>query len=208
MIRKTDIQRHPERGSSDRLAAYAILDEALLCHVGFDDEGPVVIPMLHARLGDDLLLHGSPASRLLRTLSEGAEICVTVTIFDGLVLARSAFNSSANYRSVVVFGSGHEVTDLSERRTMLDAFTDKLLPGRRPYLRPMTDKEVRATSVVSIPIEDFSVKTRSGPPSDAASDMSAAVWAGVVPVRLSPLEPQPDPHTDSDVPDHVRRMMG
>ncbi len=208
MPERTTVERHPERGSADRQEAYAVLDEAVFCHVGFVDDGPTVVPMLHARIGDDLLLHGSPASRLMKTLSAGADVCVTVTLLDGLVLARSAFNSSANYRSVMVFGTGTAVTDLGVRRTVLDAFTDKLLPGRRPHLRPMTDKEVRSTAVVRVPIVEFSLKTRTGAPSDAAVDLAAGVWAGVVPLRLSPLEPQPDPHTDAEVPDHVRRLMG
>lgn len=200
---RTAINRKPERGSSDREAAYAVLDEALHCHVGFADEGPTVIPMLHARVGDDLLLHGSPASRLIRKLSAGVDACVSVTILDGLVLARSAFDSSANYRSVVVFGTAEPITDLVERRAALDAFTDKLLPGRRAHLRPMTDKEVKATAVLRIPIVEFSVKTRSGPPGD--DNHSFEVWTGVIPLSISASAPVAE--SGGETPAHVATIV-
>lgn len=188
--------------------AYSILDEALICHVGFVDGGPTVIPMLHARVGGDLLLHGSPASRLIRELSAGADVCVTATILDGLVLARSAFNSSANYRSVVLFGRADLVTDLQERITVLDAFTDKLLPGRRPNLRPMTKKEVKATAVLRLPIAEFSVKVRSGPPGDHEADPDFDGWAGVIPLGMTASKPVPDEHTHGETPTHVVEIAG
>ncbi len=206
MSERTVTRRKPERGSGDRSAAHAILDEALHCQVAFVDGGPTVIPMLHARVGDELFLHGSPASRLIRTLSGGAEVCVSVTILDGLVLARSAFNSSANYRSVVVFGKARAVPDLGERRTALDAFTDKLLPGRREHLRPMTDKEVRATSVLCIPLDEFSVKSRSGPPGDHEDDPDFAGWAGVIPLAIRASMPAADAHSAPEAPNHVLRI--
>ncbi len=202
MNTKNVVRRHPERGSQDREAAYSVLDEALVCHVGFDDEGPTVIPMLHARVGDDLILHGSPASRLLKTLGGGAQVCITTTIIDGLVLADSAFDSSVNYRSVMVFGRAVAVDDLSERRASLEAFTDKALPGRRPHLRAMTDAEVRSTAVARIPIEEFSVKSRFGP---SGSPATTGVWTGVIPTRLIALDPIPD--GDTPIPDHVRHLL-
>lgn len=207
MSERTVTRRKPERGSIDRSAAYAILDEALHCQVAFVDAGPTVIPMLHARVGDELFLHGSPASRLIRTLSTGADLCISVTILDGLVLARSAFNSSANYRSVVVFGRALAVPGLDARRTALDAFTDKLLPGRRAHLRPMTDKEVKATSVLRIPIDEFSVKSRSGPPGDHEDDPGFPGWAGVIPLAIRASTPEADAHSVRQAPDHVLRIV-
>ncbi|MFO7547844.1 MAG: pyridoxamine 5'-phosphate oxidase family protein, partial [Acidimicrobiia bacterium] len=200
---RTEIRRD-ERSAYDRPTIDAILDEAILCHVGFLRDGaPVVFPMLHARVGDDLLLHASPASSFARALSRTPEICVEVTILDGLVLARSAFNHSANYRSVVLFGSARKVTDLAERAAALDAFTDKLVPGRRPHLRSMTEKEVRATAVFSLPIGEASAKVRSGPPVDEEEDYHLPIWAGVIPVVTSYGAPLPDPRNlpDATVPE-------
>jgi nitroimidazol reductase NimA-like FMN-containing flavoprotein (pyridoxamine 5'-phosphate oxidase superfamily) len=167
------------------------------------------MPMLHARVGDLLLLHGSPATRLFRLLKQGPEVCVSATLLDGLVLARSAFHHSANYRSVVVFGRPEPVTDLDERRRALDALTDRLVPGRRPALRPMTDKEVRATAMVSLPIVEASAKVRTGPPIDDEEDRDWPVWAGVLPIMTRFAEPIPDPFTDrhAAIPDHVRAMV-
>ncbi len=202
--------RRDDRARYDRELIVEILDEAAFCHVGFVDQGrPVVIPMLHARLDDRLLLHGSPATRLFRLLKHGPEICVTATLLDGLVLARSAFHHSANYRSVVVFGRPEPVTDLDERRRALDALTDRLVPGRRPALRPMTDKEVRATAMVSLPIVEASAKVRTGPPIDDEEDHDWPVWSGVLPITTTYGEPIPDRHTagDAPLPDHVRTMV-
>jgi hypothetical protein len=169
-----------------------------------DDRGPVALPVFHVRRGDELLFHGSPHSRLVGRLVEGVDVCVTATILDGLVLARSAFAHSANYRSVVVFGRSRPVEDLDQRRKALDAFTDKVVPGRRPTLRPMSDKEVAATAVVAVTIEEASVKSRTGPPADTA-DAGLPIWAGVVPLRTGygdPL-PAPDLPPDATEPSHL-----
>lgn len=202
--------RYAERATYDRSVVHAILDEALLCHVGFVSRGrTVVIPLLHARVGDDLLLHGSPATRLFRTLKPAPEICVTVTLLDGLVLARSAFHHSANYRSAVVFGRPEVVDDLDAKFAALDAFTDKLVPERRAHLRTMTGKEVRGTSVFRLAITEASAKIRSGPPGDEEADYELPIWAGVVPLRTGFADPIPDPRNLSDltVPAHVASMI-
>ena len=201
--------RYAARGSFDRSLAYSIIDEATVAHVGLVDRGrPVVIPMLHARLGDRLYLHGSPATRLFRTTKPGVDVCVTITLIDGLVLARSAFHHSANYRSVVLFGESEPVTSTEDRRRILDAYVDKIVPDRRPTLRAMTDKEVRGTAIFSIPISEASVKTRSGGPVDDDEDYELAIWAGVIPARTGYDAPIPDPrnHPSVGVPDHVVKM--
>lgn len=198
--------RREERSSFDTEEIYSILDEALYCDVGFIDGGrPVVIPTLHARIGDELLLHGSPATRMFRLLKAGPEVCVSVTLIDGLVLARSAFDHSANYRSVVVFGRTIPVTDTRRRRAALDAFTDKIVPGRRPSLRPMTEKEVKATAVMRLPLSEASAKIRTGPPIDEDADYALPIWAGVIPMHLSYGDPVPDPrlHPDATLPEHL-----
>ncbi len=203
--------RYAERGSYDRDLVHAILDEALVAHVGFVADGrPVVIPMLHARVGEHVLLHGSPATRMFRLLKRSPEICVTVTLIDGLVLARSAFHHSANYRSVVVLGTPETVTDLDERRAALDAFTDKLVPDRRPHLRPMTEKEVRGTSVVRLRLDAVSAKLRTGGPSDDEADYDLPIWAGVVPAQRGFGEPIADErnHDGLAVPAHVTALVG
>ena len=202
--------RRSDRGSYDRDTIDSILDEAMVAHVGFlaDDESPVVVPMLHARIDSDLYLHGGHASRIMRTLRQGSEICVTVTILDGLVLARSAFHHSANYRSVIVFGRPLTVEDLEEKAAVLDAYTDKIVPGRRPHLRPMTEKEVRATTVVALPIHEASAKIRSGPPIDDEADLDLDIWAGVIPLSLTPGHPVADDSGAGRIPlpDHVRAL--
>lgn len=201
--------RYSARGSYDRDLAYLIIDEATVAHVGFVDRArPVVIPMLHARIDDRLYLHGSPATRLMRQAKAGLEVCVTVTIVDGLVLARSAFHHSANYRSVVVFGTTETVDDIDTRRAILEAYVDKLLPGRRPHLRPMTDKEVRGTAMASLPIDEASVKTRTGGPVDDDEDYALSIWAGVLPVNHGYGAPEPDPRNQPSVtvPEHVVEM--
>lgn len=202
---RVGVRRKPEREASDRSVVHAILDEALVCHVGFVAEGqPYVIPMTFARCGDDLLLHGSPASRLIRHFDGTAEACVEVTLLDGLVLARSAFEHSMNYRSAVCFGRPAPITDLDERAVALDAITDRLVPGRREHLRPMTEQEVRATRVLAMPIEAASAKVRTGPPGDEDEDGDWPVWVGEVPVRAVAGDPVPAPGWESaDVPPHV-----
>ncbi|MEX1281478.1 MAG: pyridoxamine 5'-phosphate oxidase family protein [Acidimicrobiia bacterium] len=200
------VRRKPDRGSTDARHVEAILDAALVCHVGFVDDGqPFVIPMTFARDDGTLLLHGSPASRLLRHFDGTTEACVEVTILDGLVLARSAFDHSMNYRSVVCFGRPAPIEDLGERAVALDAITDRLVPGRREHLRPMTEKEVRATLVLRMTIEAASAKVRSGPPGDDDEDWD--VWVGEVPLRTVAGDPVPAEGWESaDIPPHITAL--
>ena len=201
---KTRIRRLPERGSYDRATIDAILDEALICHVGFVVEGrPVVIPTLHARVGDHLYFHGSPAAGMLRTLREGVEACVTVTLLDGLVLARSAFHSSMNYRSVVVFGKAEEVSDREEKLRVLEALVEHVCRGRSADARGPSESELKQTLVLRVPIAEASAKIRTGPPKDDAEDYALPIWAGVVPLVLTPGEVVPD--NPLPVPDYVSR---
>jgi hypothetical protein len=179
------VRREPERGRYDRETIDAILDEALVCHLGFAIDGqPYVIPTLHARVGDTLYVHGSAASRMLRRLSSGVPVCATVTLFDGLVLARSIFNHSVNYRSVVVFGTAATVGD-EEKEAALQALTEQLAPGRWDEARRPTAHELKATWILALPIAEASAKVRSGPPTDEPEDEDLPVWAGVVPVHLA-----------------------
>jgi len=190
----TRLRRLPERGSKDFGLACAIIDAARIAHVGFVVDGlPYVVPMAVARDGGSLLLHGSVASRLMKNLAAGLPCCVTVTHLDGLVLARSAFHSSMNYRSVMVFGSAAAVTDADEKVRGLDVLTDHLLPGRLAELRRSTRKELNATTLLSLPIERFSVKTRNGPPDDPVNETQLPIWAGVVPLSLQAGKPVPAP---------------
>lgn len=190
----TRIRRLPERGNTNIERARAILDEAKIGHVGFTLEGqPYVIPMAVGRSENDVLLHGSRASRVMRALADGLPCCVTVTHLDGLVLARSAFNSSMNYRSLMVFGRAGEVAEIDEKIRLLDVLVDHLIPGRTAEICPSTQKELDATTLLTLPIETFSIKSRSGPPGDAAGDMNAPAWAGVIPMSLEPGAPEPAP---------------
>lgn len=192
VTQKADIKfkREPKRGSHDFKLACEMLDAGKICHVGFTlDEQPYVMPMAYARMGQQLLIHGSVASRLITNLASGLRCCVTVTHFDGLVYARSTFNSSMNYRSVMVFGVAHPIIDLDEKRLAVQTLVDHLMPGRRADLRKSTIKELNATSLLALPIETFSTKCRTGPPSDSKSDMDTPVWAGVVPIELNTGEP-------------------
>jgi uncharacterized protein len=193
---RTKLRRLPKRGSHDRPVIDAILDEALVSHMGFVHDGhPFVIPTLHARRGDEVLLHGSSASRALRALAEGAPLCLTVTLIDGLVLARSAFHHSVNYRSVVLLGSARLLEDADEKRAALEAFTEKLLPGRWPEIRWPNRKELKATKVLALPIDEASAKVRVGGPVDDAEDYGMDVWAGVVPLSVVRGEPVADLNT-------------
>ena len=186
----TKFKRAPDRGSHDFDLACQVLDAGKVCHVGFViDEQPYVVPMAYARMGGRLLIHGSVASRLIRNLESGLRCCVTVTHLDGLVYARSTFNSSMNYRSVMVFGIARPISDADEKRRCIQVLVDHLMPGRRSELRKSTVKELNATSLLALPIETFSTKCRTGPPSDAKSDLDAPVWAGVVPLELRKGEP-------------------
>lgn len=189
---RTRLRRHPERGAFDRAAIDAILDEALACHVGFVHDGaPVVVPTLHVRVDDRLYLHGSPLSRMLSALADGVEVCLTVTLIDGLVLARSAFDHSVNYRSVMVFGRARPVDDPAEALAALEALTEHVLPGRWAEVRTPDGREMEATTVLAVPLAEASAKVRSGPPGDDSAAEGTGVWAGVVPLRLVAEEPQP-----------------
>jgi nitroimidazol reductase NimA-like FMN-containing flavoprotein (pyridoxamine 5'-phosphate oxidase superfamily) len=179
------VKREPQRGRYDRETIDAILDEGLICHLGFEVNGqPYVIPTLHARVGDRLYVHGSSASRALRHAGAGAPVCVTVTIFDGLVLAKSVFNHSVNYRSAVIFGTARVVPD-EEKREALHALTNQLVPGRWDEARQPTDQELKATWILAVPIEEASAKVRTGGPEDEPEDLDLPVYAGVVPVHLA-----------------------
>jgi nitroimidazol reductase NimA-like FMN-containing flavoprotein (pyridoxamine 5'-phosphate oxidase superfamily) len=200
---RTTVRRQPDRGRYDRDQVHAILDEGLVAHVGLvSGDGPVVIPMLYGRDGDRLLLHGSTASRLMRGGAKGLDMCATVTLVDGLVLARSAFHHSMNYRSVVVFGQATPVTDLDERRAALDLLVDHIVPGRGADVRPPSDKELRSTLVLALPLDECSVKLRTGPPLDDEEDLDRYTWAGVVPLTTVPGAPvaAPDLRADPPVP--------
>lgn len=202
---RTTVRRLPARGAYDAATIHAILDEALLCHVGFVIDGaPVVIPTIHTRVGDTLYFHGSAASRMLRSLREGVPACVTVTILDGLVLARSAFHHSMNYRSAVVFGTAREVTDADEKRRALDAIVDHVVKGRSAEARPGNEKELRATMVLAMPIAEASAKIRTGPPVDDEDDLAMPIWAGVLPMALVPGSLVPDAGVTAGVPDYLR----
>jgi uncharacterized protein len=190
---RTKLRRLPKRGAHERPTIDAILDEALISHVGFVHDGrPAVIPTLHARLGDDVLIHGSAASRMLRALAGGIDVCLTATLIDGLVLARSAFHHSVNYRSVVLYGQARLVAEPDEKEAALEAFTERLIPGRWADVRWPTRKELKATTVLTVPIEEGSAKVRSGPPIDDEPDYELDVWAGVVPLALTRGEPVQD----------------
>ena len=192
--KRTTLKRLHDRGHFDRETVYAILDEALVCHVGIVVDGrPVVIPTAFWRDGDTLYLHGSSASRLIRALEGGAEACVTVSLLDGLVMARSAFHHSLNYRAVVIFGHPEAVEDDAAKRAALRLFMERLAPGRWEELRPVTDTELKATGLVRLALAEASAKIRTGPPIDDEEDYGDEVWAGVVPVSLVCGAAHPDP---------------
>jgi nitroimidazol reductase NimA-like FMN-containing flavoprotein (pyridoxamine 5'-phosphate oxidase superfamily) len=203
--------RYEARGHYDRDTVHAILDASYLAHVGLvaADGRPVVIPMLYVRQGETLIVHGSPATRLLRTMRKAADVCVTVTLLDGLVLARSAFHHSVNYRSVVVLGRAEVVEDHDEKVAALELLTDHVAPGRVPFLRAMSAKEAQGTSVLRIPIREASAKIREGGPSDDEEDYALPIWAGVVPTSIAHGTPVPDLRNlpDLAVPDHVTALL-
>jgi uncharacterized protein len=204
------LRRIPKRGAHDRGTIDAILDEARVCHVGFVLDGrPAVIPTLHARVGDEVLIHGSSASRVLRALGTGVEVCMTVTLIDGLVLARSAFHHSVNYRSVVLYGTARPLREPEELERALEAFTEKLVPGRWADVRWPTRKELKGTAALALPIAEGSAKVRSGPPIDDDEDYALDAWAGVVPMRIETLPPEPDPLLREGIaePAYVRSLV-
>ena len=197
---KNRIKRLPKRGEYDRETIYRILDEALICHVGFVEERqPYVIPINFARLGDKIVVHGARASRLLNHITAGHPVCVEATIVDGLVLARSVFHHSVNYRSVVLFGTGRAIQDEQEKLAALEAITEHLIPGRWQETRPPNQKEMNATSVVSIRIDEASAKVRMGPPVDDEEDYALPVWAGILPLRAAPSNPIRDERLPDDI---------
>lgn len=185
--------RHRERGSYERATVDAILDEALVCHVGFVADGqPFVLPTTHARIGEQLYLHGAAANHMLGSLADGAPLCVTVTLIDALVLARSYFRHSMNYRSVVVLGAGRRVTDPAEKGRAMHALIERVHPGRSALIRPPTPQELDLTTVLALPIEAASAKIRTGPPIDLEADYARPCWAGVLPLELAAGTPIPD----------------
>jgi uncharacterized protein len=207
---RTTVKRLPKRAEYDREAVYRILDEAFICHVGFVVDGqPFVIPTGYGRQGDTLYIHGSAASRMLRSLEKGVETCVTVTLVDGLVLARSAFHHSMNYRSVVVFGTARLVEDPAEKLEALRVFTDHVMPGRWNEVRPPNEQEMKRTLVLALPLEEASAKMRTGGPVDDEEDYALPVWAGVVPLRLTAGEPVPDERLAAGIepPAHARHYV-
>lgn len=208
--RRTRVKRLPELASYDVEFINGVIDEAVVCHVGFLYQGePVVIPTLHGRDGDLLYLHGSPGSRMLRTIRKGEPVSVAITLLDGFVLARSLFHSAVNYRSVVLFGRAREVDGAEEKLHGLRVISDRVLPGRWDHARPPSDREMRATSVGAISIEEASAKIRTGPPEDEPEDYGLDAWAGVVPLRLVAGSPVPDPALPSGIetPRHVTELV-
>ena len=201
------IRRKPDRGRFERDVIYPIIDEALICHVGFVEDGqPFVIPTLHARLDDSLILHGARASRMLKHIQAGHPVCATFTLVDGLVLARSVFNHSMNYRSAVVFGRGRLIEADDEKMHALEVLTEHIARGRWAEARKPTIKEMNATTVVGITIEQASAKMRTGPPGDDEADYALPIWAGVLPLGEQAGAPLPDPRLREGipVPDSVR----
>jgi len=204
MTDRTRVRRLSERGHYERETIYAILDEALICHAGFVVNGsPVVIPTIHWREGETLYMHGSAASRMLRSLRDGVDACVTVTLLDGLVLARSAFHHSMNYRSVVVFGKAREVTG-DEKSRALTSLVEHVVRGRAAEIRGPNEKELRQTLVLALPLDEASAKIRAGGPLDDEEDYALPVWAGVLPLALTPQAPIADGGVSAELPEYLR----
>lgn len=199
--KRTTLKRLPKRGVFEQEPVYKILDEGFICHVGFvADDQPFVIPTGYARADDSIYIHGSQASRMLRSLEKGIDVCLTVTIVDGLVLARSAFHHSMNYRSVVVFGQAELVSDADEKLAALRALSEHMIPGRWDDVRQPTEAEMKMTTVLRLSLGEASAKVRVGPPIDDDEDYSMSVWAGVVPLKLVAGEPTADPRLPEDIP--------
>jgi hypothetical protein len=206
---KTRVKRLHERGHYDRETVYAILDAGFICHVGYIiDDQPYVTPTSYWREGDRVYWHGSSASRMLRTISKGIKVCLTITHVDGLVLARSGFHSSINYRAVMAFGEAEVIVDEAHKRKALRAFMEHVTPGRWDMVRPVTSQELKGTTVLSMKLSEVSAKVRTGPPKDDEEDYALPVWAGVLPLKVTAGPPEPDPRLPADVPvpEHARRF--
>lgn len=204
------VKRLPERGHYDRATIYGIIDEAVICHIGFIQDGrPFVIPALHARSDDQLLIHGASTSRLLKHLQEGNEVSVSMAILDALVLAKTVFNHSVNYRSVVLFGRGELIEDDEQKMWALERFTERIAPGQWQHARKPNPVELKATAIVSIAIEAASAKIRSGPPKDDGEDKDLPVWAGILPVKELIQAPVSAGYTDGDmpIPEHILKYI-
>ncbi len=194
------VKRLPQRAQYDKSVIYRIIDEALICHVGFvENNQPFVIPTIHGRVDDNIVLHGSRVSRLLKHIESGNEVCIAITILDGLVLARSVFHHSMNYRSVVLFGKGRAIEDKKEKLAALESITDHIVAGRWRDARQPNRKELNATTVVMVPIEDASAKVRTGPPNDDLEDYELPIWAGILPIRQQAGAPINDPQVREDM---------
>lgn len=207
---RNKVVRVAERGAYDSQTIYAILDASPICHLAFVQEGkPFLIPTIHARSGDEILLHGAKAGRLMKHLGAGNDVCIAVTHLDGLVLARSAFHHSMNYRSVVIFGTGRIIEDEAEKMRGFETITNRVLPGRWDEVRQPNAKEMNATALAAISIESASAKVRTGGPMDDEEDYDLPIWAGVVPIRSQMLEPETDPGSKKDlpVPEHVKDFI-
>jgi len=207
---RTTVKRLAKRGEYGRETINGIIDEALICHVGFVVDGsPVVIPTIHTRIGETLYFHGSAASRMLRSLRGGIDACVTITLLDGLVMARSAFHHSMNYRSVVVMGKGREVVDREEKLRVLDALVEHVCAGRVRDARPPNETELRQTLVIAMPLTEASAKIRSGPAADEEEDYALPIWAGVIPLAVTPSSPIDDERLAAGVtvPEYAARYQ-
>lgn len=207
---RSQVKRVPKRGHYDLETVYSILDAGLICHVGFATAGqPFVIPTAYGRMDNRLFIHGAAASRMLRSLQQGIEVCVTVTLLDGLVLARSAMHHSMNYRSVVMFGTAELVSEREEKLKALYALTEHIMPGRWAETREPNEQELQATTVLALPINEASAKIRTGPPVDDVADYELSHWAGVIPLRMQAGEPIVDPKLTAGimVPEHVERYL-
>ena len=207
---RTRVVREPHRGVYDREEVYKILDEAFLCHVGFSLDGqPYVIPTSYGRKDANLYIHGSAASRMLKQMKAGVDVCITVTLLDGLVLARSVFNHSMNYRSVVILGKATLVDEPEEKLAALHTLSEHILPGRWHDSRQPNERELKQTSVLRVPIEEFSGKVRTGPPMDDEEDISFPTWAGVIPLEMKASAPIDDPRLDPtlEIPIYARKYL-
>jgi uncharacterized protein len=202
--------RRSDRAAYDRAAVHAVLDEGIVAHVGFIDQGrPIVVPMIYGRIGETTYLHGAKAARFAKAMSPGVPVCITVTLLDGIVVARSAFHSSMNYRSAVLHGHANLVTDAGEAEKALASITDHIMPGRWAEARPMIDKEAKATSVLRVIVEAASLKARNGPPVDDEEDYALPIWGGIVPLRMQVGSPQDDGalHPGTALPASIQSLI-